>query len=543
LLSLVKRCFSSSFLFQKDQKKTIPIVVDKNYTFIRSLGIDPSFVKFFKEYKNLGSSAIDLNFGNISYYNTKKTLLTYTKNDVENDISALNLKEGITYGIIPLSVGFKNSPGTDYISPSEQRIITDKVNTSLFYDNLMTKIALARNRYSDEEVNHNLVYRLRPISMIKKIYESASNNQFNIDPEIKNLVPRKDGYDKKFFSEVAPLSYDLNKFGVKIDEKYVLNGVEMPGILFIYSHDIRLYVFDEKIAETNNIIRNITVLKYDQNSNVFNSLLEIVDIIDLNEPIFNRRINNSTLYIDSLKEIVINVEQSLVTNPLNKTKRDLMIDLNIASYDIETYIDTDGRFIPFACGWYTNKPKSKSSKESIVNMQLYYLSDFDNHDNMLLNSTMDLIKQNPGTVYVHNLSRFDSIFLSKILYANFNVNPHFKDNKILSLSITLKEGKKTFRMKLKDSLLLLTSSLRTLGDQFNVETLKTKFPHKFPNANNLKYIGNKPDISYYEDITLKEYENIPKNKLNLREETLKYLTADIKCLHQVIVKFAKDIFI
>jgi hypothetical protein len=69
-------------------------------------------------------------------------------------------------------------------------IVTDKINPNLFYNYLSTKITLVRSRYSDEEVDHRLVFRLRPISMAKKIYESAVNNQIVFDPEIKKLIPK-----------------------------------------------------------------------------------------------------------------------------------------------------------------------------------------------------------------------------------------------------------------------------------------------------------------------------------------------------------------
>jgi len=142
---------------------------------------------------------------------------------------------------------------------------------------------------------------------------------------------------------------------------------------------------------------------------------------------------------------------------------------------------------------------------------LYYLTDYENSEKMLLASLNDLIRKNPGTVYVHNLSRFDSIFLTKILYDNFKVKPIYKDSKILSLTVEIIDGQK-FKMVLKDSLLLLNSSLRSLGKDYNVQNLKGVFPYKFPNSMNLNYIGNKPDFSFYNDITIKEYEDIPKNE-------------------------------
>ena len=63
---------------------------------------------------------------------------------------------------------------------------------------------------------------------------------------------------------------------------------------------------------------------------------------------------------------------------------------------------------------------------------------------------------------------------------------------------------------------LLKISLEKLTQEFNIETKKGKFPHRFVNKNTLNYIGNKPDFCYYDNINLDKYNKIPVNNWNLK---------------------------
>ncbi|KZT15563.1 hypothetical protein NEOLEDRAFT_1081995, partial [Neolentinus lepideus HHB14362 ss-1] len=72
---------------------------------------------------------------------------------------------------------------------------------------------------------------------------------------------------------------------------------------------------------------------------------------------------------------------------------------------------------------------------------------------------------------------------------------------------------------------------------------KGKFPHAFVNRNTLNYIGNKPDIHYFENIDINEYNLIPKFNWNLKSECLNYLNKDIKGLFEVMNEFSRLIYI
>src|SRR5271154_5831703 len=86
------------------------------------------------------------------------------------------------------------------------------------------------------------------------------------------------------------------------------------------------------------------------------------------------------------------------------------------------------------------------------------------------------IKFNKYTIYFHNLSNFDGIFLLKILYKKYKTKILFKDEKSISINISDKKDnnkkikKNTFNLNFKDSLLLLPMSLVKI-----ILTIKVKF--------------------------------------------------------------------
>jgi DNA polymerase elongation subunit (family B) len=111
-----------------------------------------------------------------------------------------------------------------------------------------------------------------------------------------------------------------------------------------------------------------------------------------------------------------------VNSFLKSSKTNVKLNTNIVTFDIETYVK-DGKFIPFACGWFSGDF-----------IKTYYLTDFNSPYGMLLQALSDMLEFNPNAkVYIHNFSNFDYMFLIKVLFENFIVKPLFKDNKLISL--------------------------------------------------------------------------------------------------------------
>jgi hypothetical protein len=114
-------------------------------------------------------------------------------------------------------------------------------------------------------------------------------------------------------------------------------------------------------------------------------------------------------------------------------------------------------------------------------------------------------KYNGYNIYIHNMAKFDIIFLLKYLVKIVFVQPVIHNGRIISLSINYGKDLE-YRIQFKDSYLILLNSLSKLCKAFSVSNPKTLFPHLFVNKNNLDYIGQVPDFKYFIKISKLEYQ-------------------------------------
>lgn len=173
------------------------------------------------------------------------------------------------------------------------------------------------------------------------------------------------------------------------------------------------------------------------------------------------------------------------------TKKDLVQNTNIITFDIETYLDDQSNSIPYACGFYDG---DKS--------YFYYSIDFDSPKAMLLQCIQDMMhpRYKNYTVYSHNFSGFDSIFLYSLVFSYYKVNFLSKDSHIISMTISSLIGtpnKLKSKLTFRDSARLLPDTLKELAISFDVPVTKGIFPYSFVNSSNLNYIGPIPSYKYY----------------------------------------------
>jgi len=119
-------------------------------------------------------------------------------------------------------------------------------------------------------------------------------------------------------------------------------------------------------------------------------------------------------------------------------------------------------------------------------------------------------KYNGYKVYVHNLAKFDIIFLLKYLVKIGSVQPIIHKDRIITLGVNYGNNNE-YQIQFKDSYLLLLHSLRKLTQAFMVVNQKSIFPHLFIDKNNLYYIGKIPDIKYFDNISKNDYNNYKTN--------------------------------
>ena len=129
-------------------------------------------------------------------------------------------------------------------------------------------------------------------------------------------------------------------------------------------------------------------------------------------------------------------------------------------------------------------------------------------------------------IYAH---RFDIIFIFKYLSTlkNMQIKVLMKDNNIININITNRN--KGISINIKDSYLILPSSLAKLSQQFNIQTPKLTEPVLIDNPNS-KY--QMQDLSHYS----KDIEQI--SDFNLwKSKVQNYCEVDCISLYQVITKF------
>lgn len=260
-------------------------------------------------------------------------------------------------------------------------------------------------------------------------------------------------------------------------------------------------------------------------------IYEYKDLI-IDEKTFIRSLNNKKFTFQDSKLVLLTIDKTATyINPL-KQLLNYSFKNKFITMDIETFIK-DGIHIPFAISWYDGEF-----------CYSYYLKYFNSSEDMLIQAIKELMikKYDNYQVYIHNLAKFDAIFLLKPLAKLGQIKPIIHNKELISIGFKFNSYNITF----KDSLQLLPGSLRKLALSFAVTTQKSVFPYAFVNERRLNYNSFVPDFKYFNDILITEYqvylENFKNKSWNLEAEALKYCEIDCISLYQVIFKFSKMIF-
>ena len=311
-----------------------------------------------------------------------------------------------------------------------------------------------------------------------------------------------------------PISLNPADFGI------ISKTVDIPnGKLFIVTNDKGQIIMINKFAKYNDVeylLNGKSVIKFRD------------EIISENK--FMRLIDNKKFYFEDSKQILFTKE--VKTNFIKQTKKSKSLINNFITLDIETFIKNN-ILTPYCISIYDGK-----------NIENFYLSDYSNIDNMIFSALKSIMirKYNGYNIYMHNMSKFDIIFLFKYLLKLGSVSPIIHNNRIISIDFNFGPDNK-YQLKFRDSLLL--NSLAKLCKSFSVENHKIIFPIFFANENNLNYTGEIPDIKYFKDIDLKTYKNYVLNNnglWNFRNESIKYCNLDCISLYQMLFKFNNMIF-
>jgi hypothetical protein len=300
--------------------------------------------------------------------------------------------------------------------------------------------------------------------------------------------------------------------------------------------EINLENYTQFILQTNdNLLVKINKFKEYNEINLISMgqiILEFKDEYISNNK-FVRILDNKKFYFEDNKEILFVKEMK--NKFIAKLKPTKNLNNNFITLDVETYIK-DSILIVYCISIFDGiKPKS------------FFLDDYRNVEELIITALKSIMirKYNSFNVYIHNMAKFDIIFLLKYLVKLGSVNPVIHNDRIICINFNFGKDNE-YQIQFRDSYLILLTSLMKLCKSFSIkmENSKSVFPHFFVNENNLDYIGEIPDIKYFNNISLDNYNNYKSKFLNwnLKKEAIKYCELDCISLHQVITKFAEMIF-
>src|SRR6267142_1495768 len=258
------------------------------------------------------------------------------------------------------------------------------------------------------------------------------------------------------------------------------------------------YGFKEGIISEKNIIKSdLSFQKYKNNNLVisFNPL-------DFGKVLTINKLVNETLYILQTKD-------NLITKILSSENQNSIeifkdADLIIKFIDFKLSENKFVRIIENKKYYFENNKQILFSKEN--NSKFIRVLP---KSNKLANNfiTLDIETYIKNNVLMHNIAKFDIIFLLKHLVKLGDVTPIIHNGRIISINLNFGKNLE-YRLQFKDSYLILLASLDKLTKGFIVETLKSIFPFLFVNEDNLDYIGEVPEFKYfYNNIKLSEYNN------------------------------------
>jgi len=404
---------------------------------------------------------------------------------------------------------------------------------------LNKKILIEKNNYSSIELLNEIKqgmnyhcndYDFNVVLEINLCYtEYLENYKKN---EIKEIINKFNNKDKKMRIEADirseylsekyfPFRFEEKYFGECISEKLDENG----NIVKLFRFTKNVLLERTSYSSTSSFVNVI----------VNNKLLFSFQDLIIDEKSFKRTIKKLDIFFD-------NNGKHLFTEKLKEfkfippLKGDTKYSDEIITLDIETFLENNIH-VPYLIGYYAGNNILKT----------FYLTDYKNPQEMIIKCFQDLLNKNNRNkvVYIHNLGKFDGVFLLNYLHSEFKIKPIIKDNKILAITISTIPNSIDLKLKkvpnvtiyLHDSYLLLNENLRDLSTFFNTHNKKGIFPHKFVNRNNLNYIGKIPDIAPTENM-----ESVSLKTWDLKKEALCYLEKDLKSLYEVISNFQKYIF-
>ena len=429
--------------------------------------------------------------------------------------------------------------------------INNKVFTKALFESIFNKFW---NSIENKLNNNNHMFILFKIKYVNKTFSTIgkvqrinkSDKKWYINWIINNMEFKSEYYNETQIESFI-FSYGFKQGPIKNKENIIENinfqnykNYNLPISMNPLDYG-RLIIQNKTESSVNYIIQNdkgltINFNQFDKYNEIefFRNGISLIKFTDIsiNNDNFIRKIDNKKYYFENNQQILFTSEMK--SRFISKTVKSKNLSNNFITLDIETFVQ-DNTLIPYLICFYDGK-----------NTYSFGLWDYETVEMMILDCLKSIFirKYNGFNVYIHNMAKFDIIFLLKYLVKIVNVQPVIHNGRIISLSINYGKDLE-YRIQFKDSYLILLNSLSRLCKAFSVSNPKSLFPYLFVNEDNLNYIGDVPEFKYFIKISKSEYQDYKSSfnlVWNLRDEALKYCELDCISLYQVLIKFNSMIF-
>lgn len=423
-----------------------------------------------------------------------------------------------------------------------------------FFSKIINKVpeghnikVILRMRLSDPDTKESIVRTVSKLQIISK-----DDSQILLNIFVGKLLAICDIYENKTISNFI-ISYQVSD-DKNLKTLYQTDFVKLPNHSSFGAYELPTdvdYLKWGKVHQNSKYKTTISDNKYTYEINkkdnerkvdVFRNETKVTSFIDYfkeNENTYLRYTENHVYHV-LVKNGEIQFKKALIkTNFMKKTPKDKDLKNKFITFDIETYSD-NGELVPYLISFYDGEMSWS-----------YSLTNFKSHDEMLKTGIQSLMKRkyNGYSVYAHNFSNFDGIFILRILSQLGEVTPIINQGQFIKTTLSWKsEGLKNarpYKLFFKDSYLLVKGSLDSLSKSFNVSH-KLLFPVFFPNKDNLNYQGTVPERKYFNKISTSDFRQyldmFRKNMWCLLHESKMYCEQDCISLHQILSKFNELIF-
>src|SRR6201992_1337145 len=449
---------------------------------------------------------------------TNETLSSYI-NNFWNDVFSQIIDHNNKHLLLMCKVEFNDSSlGIRSLANLRKVNFSDK---DLFVDYLIQRLGILTESYTTQSIkNITFTYIIKNgLTVDNQKYLEDHTLSLNSTHNFNNLN--------------LPISMNPEDYGTIISDSYVQTKGESFH-RFIVENGNKIYQIDRTL---DNNINHVTI-KGNIKVSWIDTVISVNDNID--SQAFRRDIGKSSIvFING--EVVLK-KKLLNAKPFVKLQEEKAKPGNytFVTMDIET-VRSEGKLLPYLISAY-NGTDFISSYAKVANNVIDQKELFNSFMNQLL--TFFKGRNNALTVYAHNLSSFDGVFLMKHLLPYGKVEPLIHNGKIISIKLRLGiEGHINKTILFKDSYLLLPVSLRNLCNAFNILIPKAHFPFLL---NDIFYKGIFPAFNYWTGVSLDEHLSLSKQFLgkvwSFQEEAIKYCKLDCKCLHEILTQFNELIF-